>query len=156
MYFYKSFFFFKTVTDWLQKWHKNLIFKLNTSQKSLKFSLSQVKCIWITDSMSPSLSHVLSPSFAWGSMKTNVSLDVTPPCILSCAYKVKVPQSCLTPWDPIDYSPPASVHGILQVRMLEWIAISFWRRSSWPRNQTRVFHTAGRFFSVWATREAGA
>ena len=67
------FFFLKTVTDWLQKWYKNLIFKLNTSQKSLKFSLSQVKRMWITDSISPSLSHALlgalwKPTCLWISL----------------------------------------------------------------------------------------
>ena len=38
--------------------------------------------------------------------------------------------------------------------ILEWVAISFSRRSSWPRDQTRVSYTAGRFFTIWATREA--
>ena len=53
------------------------------------------------------------------------------------------------------YSPPgSSVHGILQARILGWVAISFSRGLSWPRIQTRVSHTAGRFFTFWATREA--
>ena len=48
-------------------------------------------------------------------------------------------QSCLTLCDPMDYSPPGpSVHGILQARMLEWVAISSYRRSSWPRDWTCV------------------
>ena len=47
----------------------------------------------------------------------------------------------------------SSVHGILQARILEWVAISS-SRSSWPRDQTRVSCIAGRFFTVWATREA--
>ena len=47
-----------------------------------------------------------------------------------------------------------SVHGILQARILEWAAIPFSRGSSWPRDQTRVSCTAGRFFTIWATREA--
>ena len=64
-------------------------------------------------------------------------------------------QSCLILCDPMDCSPPdSSVHGILQVRILEWVAISFCRGSSPPRNRTQVFWTAGKFFSVWATREA--
>ena len=50
--------------------------------------------------------------------------------------------------------PGSSVHGILQARILEWVAISFSRGSSWPMDWTHVCHTAGRFFSVWATREA--
>ena len=48
----------------------------------------------------------------------------------------------------------SSVHGIFQARVLEWIAISFSRVSSWPRNQTRVSRIAGRCFTIWATREA--
>ena len=48
-------------------------------------------------------------------------------------------QSCPTLCDPIDGSPPgSSVPGILQARTLEWVAISFSRGSSWPRDQTHV------------------
>ena len=48
----------------------------------------------------------------------------------------------------------SSIHGIFQAKVLEWIAISFSRGSSWPRNRTRVSHIAARRFTVWATREA--
>ena len=48
------------------------------------------------------------------------------------------------------------VHGILQVRILEWVAFPFSRGSSQPRDQTQVSHIAGRFFISWATREAQA
>ena len=52
----------------------------------------------------------------------------------------------------MDCSPPGSfVHGILQARILEWVAISFSRGSSWPRDRTQVSCTAGRFFTNWAT-----
>ena len=55
----------------------------------------------------------------------------------------------------MDWSPPSSsVHGILQARIWGWVAISFSRRSSWPRDWTRVSCTAGRFFILWATMEA--
>ena len=47
-----------------------------------------------------------------------------------------------------------TVHGIIQARILEWIAFPFSRGSSQPRNQTLVSHIAGRFFTSWATREA--
>ena len=50
--------------------------------------------------------------------------------------------------------PGSSVHGILQARILEWIAIPFLRGSSQLRNCTSVFCIAGRFFTVWDTREA--
>ena len=48
-------------------------------------------------------------------------------------------QSCPTLCDPVDYSPPDfSVHGILQARILEWVAMPSSRGSSRPRVQTRV------------------
>ena len=50
----------------------------------------------------------------------------------------------------------SSVHGISQARILEWIAISFSRESSWPRDWTQVSHIVGRFFTVWDTRETHA
>ena len=50
---------------------------------------------------------------------------------------------------PMDCSPPgSSVHEILQVRILEWVAISSSRESSWPRDGTHVSCTAGGFFSA--------
>ena len=52
---------------------------------------------------------------------------------------VFVAQSCPTLCDPMDCSPPgSSVHGILQARILEWVAIPFSKGSSWPRDRTRV------------------
>ena len=50
--------------------------------------------------------------------------------------------------------PGFSVHGILQGRILQWVAIPFSRGSSRPRNWTQVSCIVGRFFIVWATREA--
>ena len=65
-----------------------------------------------------------------------------------------VAKSCPTR-DPIDYSPQgSSVHGIFQARILEWVVISFSRGSSQPRDWTQVSCIAGRFFTVWVTREA--
>ena len=64
--------------------------------------------------------------------------------------KAKVAQSCPTLCDPVDYT----VHGILQARILKWVAFPFSRWSSQPRDQTQVSHIAGRFFTSWATREA--
>ena len=68
---------------------------------------------------------------------------------------VLVTQLCLTLWDPMDCSPPCfSVHGILQARILEWVAVPFSRGSSWPRDLTQVFSIAGRFLTIWATETA--
>ena len=61
--------------------------------------------------------------------------------------KVKVSLSCPTLWNPMDYT----VHGILQARILKWVAFSF-RGSSQPRDRTQVSRTVGRFFTSWATR----
>ena len=73
-------------------------------------------------------------------------------CIWVC---VLVAQSSLTLCDPMDYRPPGySVLGILQAGILEWVAIPFSRRSSRPRDRIQVSYTAGRFFTIWATREA--
>ena len=56
---------------------------------------------------------------------------------------------------PVDCSPPSSsVHGILQARILEGVAISFSRGSSRPRGGTQVSHIAGRCFNFCTTREA--
>ena len=69
--------------------------------------------------------------------------------------EVKVTQSCPTLWDPMDCSlPGSSVHRTFQVRELEWVAMSFSRGSSQPRDQTQVSCMAGRFFTIWVTREA--
>ena len=50
--------------------------------------------------------------------------------------------------------PGSSTHGISQARVLEWVAISFSRGSSQPRDRTRVSCIAGRRFTIWTTREA--
>ena len=63
-------------------------------------------------------------------------------------------QSCPTVCNPVDYSPPgSSIHRILQARILKWVAISFLRGSSPPRDLTQVSRIAGRHFNLWATRE---
>ena len=68
---------------------------------------------------------------------------------------LSVTQLCPTLFEPMDCSPPSSsVHWILQARILEWLTIPFSRGSSWPRDRTQVSCTAGRFFTIWATREA--
>ena len=66
-------------------------------------------------------------------------------------YESEFAQSCPTPCDPMNCSPPSSsIHEIFQARALEWGAISFSKRSSWPRDHTRVSCIAGRRFSIWA------
>ena len=66
----------------------------------------------------------------------------------------EVAQSCPTLCNPMDCSlPHSSVNGIFQTRVLEWVAISFSRGYSWPRDRTQVSHIVGRCFTTWATRE---
>ena len=61
---------------------------------------------------------------------------------------VSVAQSCLTLCDSMDCSPPgSSVHGILQARILEWVAIPFSGGSSWHRDRTWVSYMASRFLT---------
>ena len=84
---------------------------------------------------------------------TQIPLSQGCVCVCVC---VLITQSPPTLCYPMDYSlPGSSVHGILQARILEWVATPFFRRSSQPRDWTKqgLLHWS-RFFTVWATREA--
>ena len=110
-----------------------------TSKHSSKVSVAC--CISISDrapvASHPHLHLVLSVFWIWAFL-------IGASCILCL-----VAQSCPTLCDPMDCSPPGfSVHGISQARILEWIATSFSRGSSLPRDRTQVCHIAGRFFTV--------
>ena len=87
----------------------------------------------------------------------NISVSISFYCFTTHSKSEKkglVTQSHPILWDPRDYSlPDSSVHGILQARILEWVAIPFSRGSSWSRDRTLVSRTAGRFFTICATRE---
>ena len=80
-------------------------------------------------------------------------------CFSCCFSRVeerrkKVVQSCPTLCDPMDCSLlGSSIHGIFQARILEWVAVSFSRGSSRPRDWTRVSRIVGRRFTIWATKE---
>ena len=77
------------------------------------------------------------------------------PCFSEDESESEVAQSCPILCDPVDCNLLGfSVHGILQARILEWVAISFSTGSSWPRDQTQVSRIRGRRFYLWATREA--
>ena len=64
--------------------------------------------------------------------------------------EVKVTQLCLTFCDPMDYT----MHGILQARIMEWVAVPFSKGCCQLQDRTQVSRTAGRCFTNWATREA--
>ena len=69
--------------------------------------------------------------------------------------KVLVAQLFLTLCDPMNCSPPSSsVHGILQTRLLEWVATPFSKGSSQPRDWIQVSYLACGDFTIWSTREA--
>ena len=78
------------------------------------------------------------------------SIFKSSPSILSYAQvQMLVTKSCWILYNPIDCSPPGScVHGILQARILEWVAISFCRGSSQSRDWTQVSSLAGRFYTL--------
>ena len=100
-----------------------------------------------------------SRGFSWPRDWTHVSL-ITGRCFTIWATREaqsesEVSQSCPTLCDPMDCSlPGSSIHGIVQASVLEWVAISFSRGSSRPRDWIQVSCIAGRCFTIWATREA--
>ena len=106
-------------------------------------------CLWV-------------PAYSW-SPPPYTHLLFLPACLWTLNFSMRhedkesqsrVAQSCPTLWDPMDCSlPGSSVHTIFQARILEWLAISFSRVSSWPTDWTQVFHIVGRHFTIWATRE---
>ena len=96
--------------------------------------------------------------FAWN---TYYWILHTNHCVRSWGYKENVTssenvtQSCPALCDPMDCSSTgSSVHGIFQVRIVEWVAIPFSGGSFWPRNWTQVSCIASGFFTIWATRGA--
>ena len=123
-----------------------------------------IPCLTQSVSMGPnsaliSIQKLILPPGVWGhaSLEPNLSTKLpqrtqsdAPLTVKKKKRKVKVIQSCLTLCNPMDYT----AHGILQARILEWVAFPFSRRSSQPRDWTQVSRIAGRFFTSWAIREA--
>ena len=73
----------------------------------------------------------------------------------SCCYCCLVTKISLILSNSMDcIKPGSSIHGISQARILEWLVISFSRRSSWPRDQTHVSCIGRRILYCWASREA--
>ena len=145
---------------WRRKWHSTPVFlagKSHGQRSQMGYSP------WGCKESDTTEHNIVSPD-SW-SKKGYFRISTTPPSIKtpkdSLGLKglaqispflsewVKVTQSCLTLCDPMDYT----VHGILQARILEWVAFPFSRRSSQLRDWIQVSHIAGRFFTSWATRE---
>ena len=98
----------------------------------------------------------------WGGSEETVDLSsegrqvllLFPRQVLNCLLCVLVAQSCPTLHDPMDCSPPgSSVHGIYQTRILQLVAIPFYRVSSQPSDGTQISCITGRIFTIWATKK---
>ena len=86
----------------------------------------------------------------WSSCRLAVTVFECRLCLPS-AYVEPVSQSHSVVSDSV--TPWTAVHGVLQARILKWVAFPFSMGPSQPRDQTQVSRIAGRFFSSWATRE---
>ena len=118
--------------------------------------LCQVNLLWLTtftisfgEEMLSNINGLmfLENDFWWALLQRRV-IKTTPMC--GFKVKVKVAQLCSTLCDPMDHT----VHGILQARILEWVAFPFSRGSSQPRDGIQVSCLAAGFFTSWATRES--
>ena len=109
----------------------------NTSKESSLIHCPQPR----SKSSSPWSTHTCPVACLRTSLDAHIlsALPILRVCVCVCVCTRLVAHSCLTLWDPMDYSPPgSSVCGILQARTLEWVAMPSSRGSSQPRNQTRV------------------
>ena len=115
----------------------------------LDYSFSALKCtsnLGRSKAELETLSKYFSPSFVSIYIFTcHLSIPV---CVYTYIHTdtsfLLVTQSCLTLCNPMDCNPAgSSVHGILQARILEWIAVPFFRGSSWPWDWTQVSFTSG-------------
>ena len=138
------------------RWPKYWSFSISPSDEYLEFI--SFRCDLAVQRTLRSLlqKHSSKASILWSSAFFMVQIShpymTTVKTITLIMYNVEgegeVTQSCPTLCDPMDCSPPgSSVHGIFQARVLEWVAISFSRGSSQPRDRTPVSRIAGRFFT---------
>ena len=95
--------------------------------------------IFSTQGSNPHLLHYRRILYCWATGEAQMGY-----------VEVKVAQLCPTLWDPMAYT----VHGILQGRIRDWVAVPFSRGSSQPSDRTQISRIAGAFFTNWAIREA--
>ena len=89
---------------------------------------------------------------SWGQLlrqKVPEASHYVSPC---AAHSRSIVSDSVTPWTVAHQTPLST--GILQTRLLEWVAMPSSKGPSQPRDQTQVSHIAGRFFTSWATRES--
>ena len=143
-----------------KKKKKNLVFSscisLDNSYEPISSSQSAISPLWEFF-----ISNITAFDFSnfHFTLFYSFSLSLEKPPFCSCilftfssnffSMKVKVTQSCPTLCNTMDYT----VRGILQARILEWVAFPFSRGSSQPRDWTQVSPIAGWFFTNWAIRE---
>ena len=91
------------------------------------------------------ISYLKCKCCRWRKIKKNYSRQRR--CVCACARAHA--QLCPTLCDPMDCNlPDSSVQEISQARILEWVATSFFRGASWPRDRTHVFCLGGGFFAL--------
>ena len=126
-------------------------YKILRSDHGFNYSVNQIKCLFAANSLFLLLYDTKTLNICGDSYVLVLLISF----VTLRKVKALVPHPCLILCDSMDCSPPGSyVHGILQASILEWVAISFSRGSSWPRYWTQVSRMAGGYFTVWATREA--
>ena len=140
--------------------------QLNTSRATLSLPLLPPNAAYFTEN--ESFSDTTTSYVSYGESRTSHSfeyhvlyhtsspghLEILCEISKTSAREGEVAQSCLTLCDPMDCSlPGSSVHGIFQARVPEWIAISFSKGCSQPRDRTQVSCIVDRHFTVWATRQ---
>ena len=133
-----------------------ITFKLNWGQDSFQNSL-EILClsnILKLPLQTPINLKIRKPIFKW-SANSSFYIWIFSFAKMFAYMHSKSFQSCLIFCDPTDCSPQSfSVSGILQARILEWVAVSFSSRSSWSRDRTCISCVSGGCFAFWATREA--
>ena len=131
---------------------RNILLCGNTQQNSIK--------LWTLGYRAPDFPWTIHHDAGVGFRQTYVKFSSTAHelRLWPLSLNIALAQSFSCVWlfcDPMDCSPPgSSVHGILQARILEWVAISFSRGYSWPRNRTLIFCIHRQILYHWATWEA--
>ena len=125
-------------------------FKVISVHWTLALLLTRLTLYWVLGSFfgiesQGTWSRLKARSACWGTEFVHHSTIF----LFALAHGVYLLQSCLTLCDTMDCSQPdSSVHGILQARILEWVAISFSKGPFRPRDRTLISYSAGGFFTA--------